>query len=526
MVANGANATVITDGQQPVADPDRLSVLSQDLAEARRLLGEREDEIARLRAAEDNYARTIEERDALVAAANEARAMADARMTQLAAQVDALATSQQMLLKERQALDDAKDALARESWGLRDKAEQAAHGIERADREKQALQQTLARSETLAGELRNDLKRVTDSMSKHAKSLAALQAERDALAETKTALEAQVKQSDNALADRNAKIDALSQDLQSRKKKLIAQTAEQGATADQLKAARKELAQAREQLTKREAEASLATIKSNDLEKRSAQLKAATELLSEARAENTRLKKRRATLSSEVTRQNDELGQLQLEILRLEQVITEGQEALASARDGEAQALARIAAQDAELASLKGQLGQTQSALAQRQLETEQTADALRQAMADAKAQKEDMAARQTRFDADSKAYGEKVIALERSLADGRSTINKLQATKEDLAGRIDGAREEMSRLVELLLRTAAPSFLPKSLRLKQQGKLLDKFALLDSGWYLESNRDVLESGADPKAHFLEFGLDEGRAPNASIDKLKINPHA
>jgi hypothetical protein len=37
---------------------------------------------------------------------------------------------------------------------------------------------------------------------------------------------------------------------------------------------------------------------------------------------------------------------------------------------------------------------------------------------------------------------------------------------------------------------------------------------VVDRAWYLSRYPDVAAAGADPGAHFLRFGLSEGRQPN------------
>src|SRR5690554_492080 len=49
--------------------------------------------------------------------------------------------------------------------------------------------------------------------------------------------------------------------------------------------------------------------------------------------------------------------------------------------------------------------------------------------------------------------------------------------------------------------------------------------AIFDTSDYLAANLDVLAAGVNPFTHYLAFGANEGRAPNASFIKLADFDH-
>jgi hypothetical protein len=65
------------------------------------------------------------------------------------------------------------------------------------------------------------------------------------------------------------------------------------------------------------------------------------------------------------------------------------------------------------------------------------------------------------------------------------------------------------------LLNKRPSRLLPQRLQIRQRARVLRDSGLFDAVWYLAENEDVARAGVDPLLHYVEFGANENRAPNA-----------
>jgi hypothetical protein len=65
------------------------------------------------------------------------------------------------------------------------------------------------------------------------------------------------------------------------------------------------------------------------------------------------------------------------------------------------------------------------------------------------------------------------------------------------------------------LLNKRPSRLLPQRLQIRQRARVLRDSGLFDADWYLAENEDVARAGVDPLLHYVEFGANENRAPNA-----------
>ena len=124
--------------------------------------------------------------------------------------------------------------------------------------------------------------------------------------------------------------------------------------------------------------------------------------------------------------------------------------------------------------------------------------------------------------EADAAKAGKQYV--ERRLNERISEIAELTHAIRQNGLQADGIRQatagEFGRAVAALLDSRSWPFLPPGLRLKRQIYILKRSGLFDAEWYLAHYRDVAEFGVDPVKHYIEFGLKEGRAPNAAFAGL------
>ncbi len=80
---------------------------------------------------------------------------------------------------------------------------------------------------------------------------------------------------------------------------------------------------------------------------------------------------------------------------------------------------------------------------------------------------------------------------------------------------------KQMSASVSALIDGQAWRLLPRRLRLRRQMVFLKRSGLFDVDWYVKEYPDIAAAGADPLRHFIQFGADEGRSPNALMAELK-----
>ncbi len=126
---------------------------------------------------------------------------------------------------------------------------------------------------------------------------------------------------------------------------------------------------------------------------------------------------------------------------------------------------------------------------------------------------------------------------LDKTMADLRVEADRTR-TLTDMQGRETLIRAaELARLADLLevaetaltatrqeadaarirtaVRSAAPFWLPRRIRVRQAMLAARKTGLFDADWYLLANQDVASAGINPLRHYVTSGMIENRAPNA-----------
>ena len=113
----------------------------------------------------------------------------------------------------------------------------------------------------------------------------------------------------------------------------------------------------------------------------------------------------------------------------------------------------------------------------------------------------------------------------ERELAKAQAEIDKLQ---RQLAGASLTGQQAIAELKTVKgstmwkamapVRKLSSSAKKKQLQLQKDISLVRSCALFNADWYLQSYPDVEQSGADPIAHYLQYGAKEGRAPGPDFD--------
>jgi chromosome segregation ATPase len=214
----------------------------------------------------------------------------------------------------------------------------------------------------------------------------------------------------------------------------------------------------------------------------------------------------------------------------------------------------------AELANTKTALAESANALASSRAENQSMLIALEQL----KAQLKEAEKISTELNASKSALAESANALAASRAENQSMLSALhhlkgqleeaEQTRKELSSLKDTAREEVAKSTDrtqeiatltailrqsedkmavsetalnavlrglLQLLNKQPSrLLPRSLQIRQRARVLRESGLFDPDWYLAENEDVAKAGIDPLLHYVEFGANENRAPNAFLARL------
>jgi hypothetical protein len=209
----------------------------------------------------------------------------------------------------------------------------------------------------------------------------------------------------------------------------------------------------------------------------------------------------------------------------------------------------------AELANTKTALAESANALASSRAENQSMLIALEQL----KAQLKEAEKISTELNASKSALAESANALAASRAENQSMLVALdhlkgqleeaEQTRKELSSLKDTAQEEAAKstdrtqeiatltailrqsedkstVSEMALNTVLhgllqllnkrPSrLLPQRLQIRQRARVLRDSGLFDAVWYLAENEDVARAGVDPLLHYVEFGANENRAPNA-----------
>ncbi|KMS58712.1 sulfotransferase family protein [Sphingobium cupriresistens] len=394
-----------------------------------------------------------------------------------------------------------------------------------------------------------------------------LREERDGLLQQRDADAEGLKNAQAALAEQENLLTALKRDSESKAEQLSMQAAqmiasrakqtqlqqERLAIGDQLKQAHEELEQVRGDLTVREDEAeNLAQYleeRQRDLDAARAQAAKDQEVfnqqLQQARADAQGLERQLLQTRGEAQGLKNEKAEMeQLLKLRLDEVVALKRDV--EVRDG------ALTEHSARLKDVESNLAQTQSALLQRQLETEEAAEELRflrsqlkeeqeargakeeqlrltdekleKSQAELLAEKDQSAKAELDHEKTLQARFQEIALLMTALKEAQekeTDLAHLRVVRHELSRRTDSLYLLFVRVMDALLAQVASPLLPRKVNLRRQQAVLEKYGLFDAGWYLENNRDVYDAGMDATAHFVAFGLQEGRTPNRAVDDLR-----
>jgi hypothetical protein len=95
------------------------------------------------------------------------------------------------------------------------------------------------------------------------------------------------------------------------------------------------------------------------------------------------------------------------------------------------------------------------------------------------------------------------------------TTLTAILRQSEDKMAFSETALNEVLRGLLQLLNKQPSRLLPRRLQIRQRARVLRDSGLFDAEWYLAENADVAKAGVDPLLHYVEFGANENRAPNA-----------
>jgi hypothetical protein len=253
-------------------------------------------------------------------------------------------------------------------------------------------------------------------------------------------------------------------------------------------------------------------------------------------------------LSEQASRRESEIAAIAQEAKNLKDKLSETESALRQRRLEAEQT-------SAELANAKTALAESENALALSRTENQSMLIALEQL----KAQLKEAEKISTELKVSNTALAESETALEASRAENQSMLVALdhlkgqleeaEQTRKELSSLKDTAQEEAAKSTDrtqeiatltailrqsedkstvsemalnavlhglLQLLNKRPSrLLPQRLQIRQRAQVLRESGLFDADWYLAENEDVARAGADPLLHYVEFGANENRAPNA-----------
>ncbi len=206
---------------------------------------------------------------------------------------------------------------------------------------------------------------------------------------------------------------------------------------------------------------------------------------------------------------------------------------------------------EAELDALRGRIAQAETALRQSKAEGERITEVLSATQKEVE-RLEELRAEHMRLASAFEAQAEEIKRLKKSIDAQTFIINEktAEAEKADaskskieqvLQERFDEiakltsliydsdrqmrslsvtAESEISRLISELTRGPEVSLFGVKIGLRRKIARIQKSGLFDVKWYLKNNADVVDAGCDPHIHYVRYGAQEGRAPNAAIASL------
>lgn len=116
--------------------------------------------------------------------------------------------------------------------------------------------------------------------------------------------------------------------------------------------------------------------------------------------------------------------------------------------------------------------------------------------------------------------------ALEAHLAQSTELSHRLrdeEAKSRNSAAMLDRMRKaasgEFGKAVVQLLQALSRPVLGKQFRLWLQTRVLRGTGVFDGQWYVNRYQDLAQAQVDPERHYIEYGAQEGREPNAAFAK-------
>ena len=189
---------------------------------------------------------------------------------------------------------------------------------------------------------------------------------------------------------------------------------------------------------------------------------------------------------------------------------------IAQLKDGLVEHQRRIAEEEAEKARLQAELakhgeeiGRAQETLEDRNIRLMKAEAAHRAVLADLERAKEEAGRQKEML---------------------RATMLAKQAEVSERDRKVEGAcaasllvYQQMSKTLQTMLAQAVLPFpaLTAKMTEQRQRRIVKDHAEFDADWYLANYSDVADSGMDPVLHFINYGLGEGRSPNAATEALR-----
>lgn len=170
-----------------------------------------------------------------------------------------------------------------------------------------------------------------------------------------------------------------------------------------------------------------------------------------------------------------------------------------AAPDADGATAVRLGSEAEEIAWLKSRLDAADAAVARVRNQARSELLAAREAEEERRLFEEKLAEKSLALARANRTIAEKDLALRRSTEVGRAVA------------------EDLRRALRALLTDGDGAVFRRDARLRRKMESLRESGLFDAEFYLECNTDVAEAGDDPLRHYLLYGFDEGRSPNAVV---------
>ncbi len=186
-----------------------------------------------------------------------------------------------------------------------------------------------------------------------------------------------------------------------------------------------------------------------------------------------------------------------------------------------ASALATEGAMDAQTASeirfLRAQLADEKAAREAAEAKVQKVGEELQRLKTEVLAAKDQQAAATREHEAALDARFRENAVLMKSLKTAQDREERVQ----EMVAQAGKVQLLFTRLLNALLKQAAPRYLPAAVRLQRKCALMETHSLFDPAWYLNQNPDVSQAGVDAAEHFVMHGLREGRSVNRTMEDLQ-----